>query len=85
MTIDRILNPAPPPTANEVKAALAIVVAVTETIREAKEVPEGILYATLMSRLDLVGFQKMVAVVVGSGLVEKQGHLLRWVGPTLAN
>src|SRR4051812_14824227 len=80
-TIDDILNPNAPATQTEVRAALRIVLAVTETIREAGEVPEGTLYAGLMDRLDLAGFEKMIALVVRTGLVEKQGHLLRWIGP----
>lgn len=68
-------------TQQQLKAGLGIIVAVTETIREAGEVPEGVLYATLMDRMDLAAFEKMVAIVVGSGLVTKQSHLLRWVGP----
>lgn len=58
-------------------------VAVTEAIREAREIPEGTLYATLIGRVDIAGFEKIVGIVVGSGLVEKRGNLLRWIGPEI--
>lgn len=68
-------------TKEQLKAGFSAVVAVTEAIREAGEIPAGTLYAVLMGRCDIVAFEKLVSVIVGSGLVEKRGDLLRWVGP----
>lgn len=70
-------------TAEQLKAGLSIVLAVTEAIREAGEIPAGTLYAVLLGQVDLQGFEKIVSIVTGSGLVEKRGDLLRWVGPDI--
>jgi hypothetical protein len=72
------------PTKEQLKAGLNTVLAVTEAIREAREIPAGTLYAVLMCKVDMQGFDKIVSIVTkggGSGLVEKRGDLLRWVGP----
>jgi hypothetical protein len=68
-------------TKEQLKAGFNVIVAVTEAIREAKEIPAGTLYAVLMGKVDIQGFEKIVSIVTGSGLVEKRGDLLRWVGP----
>lgn len=67
----------------QLKAGLDIILAVTEAIREAREIPAGTLYAVLMAKLDYQAFEKVVAIITGSGLVEKRGDVLRWVGPEL--
>ena len=69
------------PSRKQLNAGLRVIFAITEAIREAKEVPAGTLYATLMPLVDLAGFDKAIAIAVGSGLVEKRGDLLLWVGP----
>lgn len=68
-------------TKQELKAGLSVVLAVAEAIREAGEFPAGTLYAVLTGRVDIQGFDKIVSIITGSGLVEKRGDLLRWVGP----
>jgi hypothetical protein len=70
-------------TKEQIKAAFQMVTAVTEAIREAGEIPAGTLYAVLMGRVDLAGFEKIVSIVTGAGLVEKRGDLLRWIGPAV--
>jgi hypothetical protein len=73
----------PNPTKEQLKAGLNIVLAVTEAIREAREIPAGTLYAVLVGKVDLAGFEKIIAIVTNAGLVEKRGDLLRWIGPEL--
>jgi len=70
-------------TTTQLKAGFQILVAVSETIREAGPAgcPSGPLYARLMGQMDLAAYQRMVAVLVGSGLVVERGHVLHWVGP----
>lgn len=68
-------------TKDQVKAAFGVVVAITEAIREAKEIPAGTLYAVLCDKVDLAGFERIVGIITGSGMVEKRGDLLRWIGP----
>lgn len=71
-------------TTTQLKAAAAVLISVTEAIREAGELPSGHLYATLMSLgYDMEAFQKIVTMIVNTGLVEKRGDLLRWIGPEI--
>ena len=72
------------PTAAQVKAALAVTMAVAETIREAGEVPSGTVYAALIGRVSLEGYQSMLRNLKNAGLVEETpAHLLKWIGPKL--
>jgi hypothetical protein len=72
-------------THKEVKAALGIIHAVAEAIRELGEVPSGHLYARLMDRFSLAEFKQVVDVLKGAGLVwESNAHVLSWVGGSLS-
>ena len=71
------------PTAAQLKAALAITLAVAEAIREAREIPSGTLYATLLGRVDLAGYEAMIRNLKNAGLVSEKNNLLTWTGPTL--
>lgn len=65
----------------ERKAALAILTAVAETIRETSPTPAGPLYAALMAKCSLAQFEHVIAQLEGAGLVVRKNHLLTWVGP----
>lgn len=78
MTIDTVLHP---PTPSQVKAALAVTIAVAEAIRELGEVPSGTLYAQLLGRVDLQGYQAIIRNLKSAGLVSESAHLLTWTGP----
>jgi hypothetical protein len=68
-------------THKEVKAALGIIQAVAEAIRELGEVPSGHLYARLMDQFSLAQFEQVLDALKGAGLVrESNAHLLTWVG-----
>lgn len=71
------------PTTEQVKAAFGVMLAVCEAIREAKRIPSGTLYATLMGRMDFEAYTKLVARLKGTGLVIEQNHELVWVGPVV--
>lgn len=72
------------PTKQELNAGMQMIIVVTEAIREAGELPEGTLYATLIGKVDAEGFEKMIAMIVRTGLVERTpSHLLRWIGPAV--
>lgn len=82
MLATELLNPKP--TKAEMLKGFDILCAVSETIREAGEVPSGPLYAQLCGRVTLEGYQSMLRTLKGAGLVEETaGHLLRWIGPKL--
>lgn len=62
------------------KAAMAIVLAVGEAIKELGSVPNGHLYAQLMGRMSLETYNKVIALLVKVGAVKNENHLLTWVG-----
>lgn len=70
-------------TKDDVKAALGVLLAVSETIREVKEVPRGVLYAQLMGTVSMTAYEKIISTLKGAGLVEESNHVLRWVGPEI--
>lgn len=80
---NQLLNPKPTfVVAAELRAGLQILLAVSETIREAGETPSGVIYAALAGRVSLEGYQSMLRTLKGAGLIEETpAHLLRWVGP----
>ena len=67
---------------SKLSAALNIVQAIAETIRELGEVPSGELYARLMGKIDLSDYEEIIRILKETGLVtETPGHLLRWNEP----
>ncbi len=58
--------------------------AVSEAIREAGRIPSGTLYAVLMGKVNIAGYEKMIGILKGAGLVEERSHELIWIGPRLA-
>jgi hypothetical protein len=71
------------PTADQVKAAFTMVAAVAEAIREAGEIPSGTLYAALISRVDLQGYESIIRTLKNADLVSESAHMLKWIGPKL--
>jgi hypothetical protein len=70
------------PTAQEEKkAALSILMAVAEAIKDLGSVPSGHLYATLMGHLSLDQYQQVIRVLKQAGLVKEENHLLTYTGP----
>jgi hypothetical protein len=67
-------------TPNDVKAALGILRAVADAIRELGEVPSGHLYAHLMSKLSLEQYEQVIGVLKQARLIAESNHLLTWVG-----
>lgn len=70
-------------TKDDVKAALGVLLAVSETIREVKEVPSGVLYSQLMGTVSMTAYEKIISTLKGAGLVSESNHVLRWVGPEI--
>lgn len=66
----------------QLNAALNVVQAIAETIREIGEVPSGHLYAMLMHKLELHEYEEVIEILKRTGLVtETPAHLLRWQEP----
>ena len=55
--------------------------AIAESIQQLGEVPSGHLYAAVMGSTDLLTYERVVGLLVRSGLVARRGDLLIWVGP----
>lgn len=68
-------------TSSQVQAAFQATLAIAEAIRELGEVPNGELYAQVMSKLDLDTYQHIISTLKRSGLVTETANLLKWVGP----
>ncbi len=68
------------PSKSEVNAAVQVVVAVGEAIKSLGSVPSGHLYAQLMGRMSLETYNKVIALLVKTGAVKNENHLLTWVG-----
>ena len=72
----------PQHTPTQLRAGLALTLAVCESIREAREIPSGTLYASLMGKVDFEGYQKLLRILTGAGIIEViPSHLIRWTGP----
>ena len=56
-------------------------IAVAETIREAGECPSGTIYAAIVGRVSLEGYNKILGILTRAGLIIEQSHMIRWVGP----
>ena len=65
---------------NQERAALAIVLAVGEAIKELGSVPSGHLYARLMGQMSLETYNKVIGLLVKTGAIKNEGHLLTWTG-----
>jgi hypothetical protein len=68
-------------TTEQVHAGLKSVIAVAETIRELGRVPSGHLYARLMGVLSMDAYERIIAILMKQGLVQRTAaHELVWVG-----
>lgn len=67
-------------TPERVKAALNIVQAIAETIREIGRIPSGHLYAQLMSRMSLSEYENIIDILKRAGVVEVKNYELIWIG-----
>ncbi len=72
------------PTKDQLKSGLLMVAAVAESIREAGEIPSGTLYAMLIDRVDITGYESIIRVLKNADLIEEKGNLLRWIGPEIS-
>lgn len=66
-------------------AAVKICHAVADAIRELGRVPNGHLYANLMSRMSLETYTKIIDILKGAGLIEERANELIWKGPQKEN
>jgi hypothetical protein len=66
----------------KIRAALAIVMGVADTIRELGSVPSGELYnACMMKGMSYEQYTNIILSLKGARLIEEKSHLLTWIGP----
>jgi hypothetical protein len=69
------------PTKEQVKAVIQATMAISDAIRELKQVPSGKLYAIVMGKMSLEDYNAIIETLKRIGVVEEINHLLVWVGP----
>jgi len=67
-------------TDDQLKAALTVLSAVAEAIRDVGIIPAGHLYAAMMGNVDLPTFDRIIGILTNCKLIEKSGNSLRWIG-----
>jgi hypothetical protein len=68
-------------TSEQVKAALNLMLAVADAVRDAGRLPLGSLYATLSGTINSVSaFEPLIRQLTATGLVRREGNELVWVG-----
>lgn len=65
-------------TKAQAAAAIQIVFALSEAVRDLGEVPAGTLYAASLDKLSLEDFEAAVGILTRSGVVRRDGDLLVW-------
>lgn len=65
---------------SELKAGLAIVRAVADTVRELGRAPRGVLYSALMAKgCTLANYEQIEGILVRAGLVRLESECLVWI------
>jgi hypothetical protein len=67
-------------TEQEFKAAVEIVRALGDAIKELGSIPSGHLYMAVASKMSLQAYSAAIMILKKAGKVKEQGHLLTWVG-----
>ncbi|UOF83050.1 transcription factor E2F-4 dP-2/DNA ternarY [Caudoviricetes sp.] len=63
-------------------AAIQVIKAIADSIKELGEVPSGHLYAMVAGHMDLTTYDKIINILIASNLIKREdSHLLVWVGP----
>lgn len=65
-------------TTEQIQGGFKILQAVTEAIKEVKEIPSGHLYANLCGIMDLQTYERVISILTNSTVIRKQGDLLIW-------
>ena len=63
------------------QAAMVVLVAIGEAVKDAGTIPAGTLYAAVCGKLSMYDFEICVRHLREAGLVRQTGQLLKWIGP----
>jgi hypothetical protein len=84
MTVPEVPDIHPPVSSAQFRAGLDLTFAIAEAIREAGEIPSGTLYALVLGKVDYDGYQKLLGILKGAGLIQVMpSHMVKWVGPDI--
>jgi hypothetical protein len=61
-------------------AAVQVIKAVADAIRDLGSVPSGELYARLMPHMTLAQYEDIIGILTRTGLIEQKAHVLTWRG-----
>lgn len=64
----------------KMQAAVQIMKAVAEAIKEAGSIPSGHLYSQLMGKMSLGSYEKMIAMMQRMGIIKVDDHFISYVG-----
>lgn len=67
-------------TKEDIKSGIKIIKAIAETIREAKSIPSGTLYAGVMGVITLESYHKILGILENAGLITVSNFLIKWEG-----
>jgi hypothetical protein len=69
-------------TVEQLQTAIKVMAAACEAVREARQIPEGHLYAAFIGKMNIETFEAMMRRLLGTGLIVRDpSRMLRWVGP----
>ena len=63
------------------QAAILVMVAIGQAVKDAGTIPAGSLYAAVCDHLSLVDFEICIGKLREAGLIRQTGLLLKWIGP----
>lgn len=70
------------PTKEQIDKHIQVIKAISDTIRELKQIPSGHLYARVMEFMTLDQYNTIIGILVSCKFVKLHAsHLLEWVGP----
>ncbi len=72
------------PTKAQMLSGVDAVLAVSEAIRQAHQLPSGVLYAHLLGIVSMEGYLMALGILKRAGLIEiGASHMIRWIGPEI--
>ena len=66
------------PTKDQIKAGIETIKAVSDAIKELKEVPSGHLYAHVMNQITLDQYNKIIDILKKGEVIREKNNLLIW-------
>ncbi len=68
-------------TDQQKRVAVDVILAVSEAIRTAKQIPSGHLYSMLIGKIDIDGYTSIIRILKNAKLVSESMNMLTWIGP----